>query len=239
MQFVDPLVVPCIPCLRKNIFWVLSFHIFCVFGWIIDLYGVHIRPVAPFGSASSKPFIDSALLHRCLPDELLFEVRPFESLLLKSFVSIKKTLGEMEFLCHYSSILFLHCIFWILSQEMYLLEKQAQSILKYCFGLLSHIFFWWLVLVIYLCFMTAHYGCTIYIRYGKLYCPVNCNVTSICLQIFARMTPYNLGRAACVCRKWRYTVRNPVFWRNACLKAWQVTSLLLMKPFSLYMHAKC
>ncbi|KAG5525072.1 hypothetical protein RHGRI_031677 [Rhododendron griersonianum] len=59
----------------------------------LDLYGVHIRPVAPFGSASSKPFIDPALLHRCLPDELLFEVRPFESLLLKSFVSIKKTLG--------------------------------------------------------------------------------------------------------------------------------------------------
>ncbi|KAG5525073.1 hypothetical protein RHGRI_031677 [Rhododendron griersonianum] len=79
----------------------------------LDLYGVHIRPVAPFGSASSKPFIDPALLHRCLPDELLFE-------------------------------------------------------------------------------------------------------------IFARMTPYNLGKAACVCRKWRYTVRNPVFWRNACLKAWQI-----------------
>lgn len=79
----------------------------------LDLYGVHIRPVAPFGSASSKPFIDPAPIHRCLPDELLFE-------------------------------------------------------------------------------------------------------------IFARMTPYNLGRAACVCRKWRYTVRNPVFWRNACLKAWQV-----------------
>lgn len=64
---------------------------------------------------------------------------------------------------------------------------------------------------------------------------VNCNGTSICLQIFARMTPYNLGRAACVCRKWRYTVRNPVFWRNACLKAWQVTSLLLRSLF----HCAC
>lgn len=39
-----------------------------------DLYGVNVRPVAPFGSASSKPFVDPALIHRCLPDELLFEV---------------------------------------------------------------------------------------------------------------------------------------------------------------------
>lgn len=36
------------------------------------------------------------------------------------------------------------------------------------------------------------------------------------------MTPYDLGKATCVCRKWRYTIRNPVFWRIACLKAWQV-----------------
>lgn len=78
----------------------------------LDLYGVHVKPVAPLGSTSSKTIVDSALLHRCLPDELLFEV-------------------------------------------------------------------------------------------------------------FARMTPYNLGKAACVCRKWRYTIRNPVFWRTACLKAWQ------------------
>ncbi|XP_042479908.1 F-box protein 7 isoform X2 [Macadamia integrifolia] len=80
----------------------------------LDLYGKRVRPVAPFGSASSKPFVDPALIHRCLPDELLFEV-------------------------------------------------------------------------------------------------------------FARMSPYSLGRAACVCRKWRYTIRNPVFWRNACLKAWQLS----------------
>ncbi|XP_043722948.1 F-box protein 7 isoform X1 [Telopea speciosissima] len=80
----------------------------------LDLYGKRVRPVAPFGSASSKPFVDPALIHRCLPDELLFEV-------------------------------------------------------------------------------------------------------------FARMSPYSMGRAACVCRKWRYTIRNPVFWRNACLKAWQLS----------------
>ncbi|KAJ4950976.1 hypothetical protein NE237_027808 [Protea cynaroides] len=79
----------------------------------LDLYGKRVRPVAPFGSASSKPFVDPALIHRCLPDELLFEV-------------------------------------------------------------------------------------------------------------FARMSPYSLGRAACVCRKWRYTIRNPVFWRTVCLKAWQL-----------------
>ena len=32
------------------------------------------RPVATFGSFSSKPYVESVLLHRCLPDELLFEV---------------------------------------------------------------------------------------------------------------------------------------------------------------------
>ncbi|CAI9115373.1 OLC1v1016265C2 [Oldenlandia corymbosa var. corymbosa] len=82
----------------------------------LDLYGVHVRPVAPFGSASSKPVVDGALIHRCLPDELIFE-------------------------------------------------------------------------------------------------------------IFSKMTPYTLGRAACVCRKWRYTIRNPAFWRNACLKAWQIAGV--------------
>ncbi|XP_075647404.1 F-box protein 7 isoform X2 [Castanea sativa] len=83
----------------------------------LDLYGINVRPVAPFGSVSSKPYVESALLHRCLPDELLFEV-------------------------------------------------------------------------------------------------------------FARMTPHDLGRASCVCRKWRYTIRNPVFWRNACLKAWQLSGVV-------------
>ncbi|KAL4183538.1 hypothetical protein AMTRI_Chr11g98770 [Amborella trichopoda] len=77
----------------------------------LSLYGVRVRP----GSTISNPDVDPALIHRCLPDELLFE------------------------------------------------------------------------------------------------------------QIFARMTPYSLGRAACVCRKWRYTIRNPIFWRGACLKAWQMT----------------
>ncbi|GJT27503.1 F-box protein 7 [Tanacetum coccineum] len=80
----------------------------------LDMYGVNVRPVAPFGSTYNKPVVDSSLIHRSLPDELLFE-------------------------------------------------------------------------------------------------------------IFARMTPYNMGKAACVCRKWRNTVRNPIFWRNACLKTWQIT----------------
>ncbi|KAI0494447.1 hypothetical protein KFK09_024585 [Dendrobium nobile] len=83
----------------------------------LNLYGNRVRPVAPFGSASSKPFDDPALIHRCLPDELLFEV-------------------------------------------------------------------------------------------------------------FSRMSPYSLGRAACVCRKWRYTIRNPILWRSACLKAWQLSGAL-------------
>ncbi|XP_065847845.1 F-box protein 7 [Euphorbia lathyris] len=83
----------------------------------LDLYGVNVRPVAPFGSASRRQYYDPALIHRCLPDELLFEV-------------------------------------------------------------------------------------------------------------FIRMNPYDLGRAVCVCRKWRYTLRNPVFWRNACLKAWQLSGVV-------------
>ncbi|KAG2708960.1 hypothetical protein I3760_05G217800 [Carya illinoinensis] len=83
----------------------------------LDLYGVNVRPVAPVGSVSRKPYVDPALIHHCLPDELLFEV-------------------------------------------------------------------------------------------------------------FARMSPYDLGRAACVCRKWKYTIRNPVFWRSACLKAWQLSGVV-------------
>ncbi|GAB4844170.1 F-box protein 7 [Ancistrocladus abbreviatus] len=83
----------------------------------LDLYGVRVRPVAAFGSTSNKPSYDPALLHRALPDELLYE-------------------------------------------------------------------------------------------------------------IFVRMTPYYLGRASCVCRKWRYTIRNPVFWRHACLKAWQLSGVV-------------
>lgn len=82
----------------------------------LDLYGVHIRPVTPFSNAFHKPSIDTALIHRCLPDELLFE-------------------------------------------------------------------------------------------------------------IFSRMNAYTLGKAACVCRKWHYTICNPIFWRNACLKAWQITGV--------------
>ncbi|KAG1369852.1 F-box protein 7 [Cocos nucifera] len=80
----------------------------------LNLYGIRVRPVAPFGSVSGKPFSDPALIHRSLPDELLFEV-------------------------------------------------------------------------------------------------------------FARMSPYTLGRAACVCRKWRYTIRNPSLWHPLCLKTWQMS----------------
>lgn len=39
------------------------------------LYGKRVRPVAPFGSLSSRPFHDPALIHRSLPDELINEVR--------------------------------------------------------------------------------------------------------------------------------------------------------------------
>ncbi|WMV13610.1 hypothetical protein MTR67_006995, partial [Solanum verrucosum] len=87
--------------------------------FLLELYGINVRLVAPFGSASSKQFVDPALIHQVLPDELLFE-------------------------------------------------------------------------------------------------------------ILSKMTPYTLGRATCVCRKWRYIIRNLVFWRNACLKAWQVPGTLVL-----------
>ncbi|CAM6109261.1 unnamed protein product [Calypogeia fissa] len=41
-------------------------------------------------------------------------------------------------------------------------------------------------------------------------------------EIFLRAAPYALGRGACVCRKWRYSILAPTLWRRACLKAWQV-----------------
>lgn len=53
--------------------WFLRFPL----SFVSDLYGVHVRPVAPFGSTSSKPQFDPALIHRSLPDELLFEVGAF------------------------------------------------------------------------------------------------------------------------------------------------------------------
>jgi len=59
----------------KFFVWSYSFIVFLVL--VKDLYGVNVRPVAPFGSASRKPHVDSSLLHRCLPDELLFEVLYF------------------------------------------------------------------------------------------------------------------------------------------------------------------
>lgn len=49
--------------------------IWCLIGLsLLDLYGINVRPVAPFGSVSRKPYVDPALIHRCLPDELLHEV---------------------------------------------------------------------------------------------------------------------------------------------------------------------
>jgi len=31
-----------------------------------------------------------------------------------------------------------------------------------------------------------------------------------------------LWAGACVCRKWKYALRQPCLWKTACLKAWQV-----------------
>lgn len=41
------------------------------------------------------------------------------------------------------------------------------------------------------------------------------------LAVFQHMSPINLGRAACVCRKWWYTIRTPSIWQTACLSALQ------------------
>ncbi|PON85070.1 F-box domain containing protein [Trema orientale] len=106
-----------VPAELESALWLKTVQYFVTKRPWLDLYGINVRPVAPFGSASRKPYVDPALIHRSLPDELLFEV-------------------------------------------------------------------------------------------------------------FARMNPYDLGRASCVCRKWRYTIRNPVFWRNACLKAWQLSGVV-------------
>ncbi|XP_062183783.1 F-box protein 7-like isoform X3 [Phragmites australis] len=48
-----------------------------------------------------------------------------------------------------------------------------------------------------------------------------CLPDELLFEIFTRMSPYTLGRASCVCRKWKYTARNPTLWRTACLKTWQ------------------
>ncbi|XP_009403691.2 F-box protein 7-like isoform X1 [Musa acuminata AAA Group] len=52
-----------------------------------------------------------------------------------------------------------------------------------------------------------------------------CLPDELLLEVFSRMNPYTLGRAACVCRKWRYAIRNPNLWRNACLKIWQASGV--------------
>jgi hypothetical protein len=56
-------------------------------------------------------------------------------------------------------------------------------------------------------------------------------------QIFTRMSPYTLGRAACVCRKWKYTARNPTLWRAACLKTWQVSVFDFVIQFHVLMFS--
>ncbi|KAF3633183.1 F-box protein 7 [Capsicum annuum] len=126
-----------------------------------DLYGINVRPVPPFGSTSSKQFVDPALIHRVLPDELLFE----KLLYLKSRMSSLSFETRNVGLCD---------LITVLKSNFAVKHKRDCSL--------------WL--------------------------------------IFSRMDPYTLGRAACVCRKWRYTIRNPVFWRSACLKAWQIAGVV-------------
>lgn len=46
-----------------------------MFSGVSGLYGTRVRPVPPFGSLSSNPPVDPALIHQVLPDELLSEVK--------------------------------------------------------------------------------------------------------------------------------------------------------------------
>uniref|UniRef100_M8B6Z6 F-box protein n=1 Tax=Aegilops tauschii TaxID=37682 RepID=M8B6Z6_AEGTA len=98
----------------------------------LKLYGIRVPPVSPFNSLTSTP--DLALIHQCLPDELLIEKKYQSNDFIQDHVNFRN-------------------------------------------------------------------------KYER--------------KIFGRMSPYTLGRAACVCRKWKYTTRNPTLWRNACLKTWQ------------------
>ncbi|EMS56994.1 F-box protein 7 [Triticum urartu] len=116
----------------------------------LKLYGIRVPPVSPFNSLSSTP--DLALIHQCLPDELLIE---------KKYQSNDFIQDHVNFRNKY--------------------KRKITVVNPYCFA---------------------------YELCGKI-------------MIFGRMSPYTLGRAACVCRKWKYTTRNPTLWRNACLKTWQ------------------
>ena len=49
---------------------------------------MRIRPVAAFGSVSNKPSNDPALIHRVLPDELLYEVMRLFSVTEQIFAKI-------------------------------------------------------------------------------------------------------------------------------------------------------
>eukprot|EP00271_Cylindrocystis_brebissonii_P023361 TRINITY_DN9662_c0_g1_i1.p1 TRINITY_DN9662_c0_g1~~TRINITY_DN9662_c0_g1_i1.p1 ORF type:complete len:324 (+),score=51.67 TRINITY_DN9662_c0_g1_i1:660-1631(+) len=44
------------------------------------------------------------------------------------------------------------------------------------------------------------------------------------LLVLEHLPPVALGRAACVCRRWRYTTLNPLLWSQACRRAWQACS---------------
>lgn len=86
-------------------------YIFFCFPW--DLYGVHVRPVAPFGSTSSKPQFDPALIHRSLPDELLFEVSscfPSWLICILSFCSPPKAVGLMGYMFPFARYLLGWCL---------------------------------------------------------------------------------------------------------------------------------
>lgn len=61
--------------------------IWCLIGVSFpDLYGINVRPVAPFGSVSRKPYVDPALIKRCLPDELLHEVLQYKTRKLRFYI---------------------------------------------------------------------------------------------------------------------------------------------------------
>jgi F-box protein 9 len=103
----------------------LFFFLKICFVWILlkvcvaDLYGVNVRPVAPYGSASRRVNVDPALIHRCLPDELLFEVLRIKneqliwltSFLLDYVLNKEITSVASSHLCHPKRIGFGWCAF--------------------------------------------------------------------------------------------------------------------------------
>ena len=105
----------------SKIRYILFFsHFLLSMSMTADLYGVNVRPVAPFGSTCSKPVVDSSLIHRCLPDELLFEVW-WLFVLLYIHEKLLKLIATFLFMSRQKVLGGLSSIFWCILLPMVLL----------------------------------------------------------------------------------------------------------------------